>query len=495
MNVSVKELTQHLCQNYLPQHRYDCPSSNYNFLLFFQGNNIKRIQQHILGLSYLKELDLSYNSISTFGSHPIFENLTNLQHLNLDNNKLHKLLHGSFSGLESLAKLSLSSNGIATIQDHALAGLNHLVFLSLQRNKLTSLSKSWFSGMVDLDTLLLDHNEISFLEDKTFEPLKSLSELSLMENKLKYLNNPIFRGIHRLQILRLDSNQFDRVPSKAFMYFEGLRTLSMNENPIAQLDPGAFDELYVGQITLCNMPNLFYVDQQAFSGLPDLTLLKIHDNPRLAYIHPEAFVNVPNLQYLYVHNNALKALPSTIPESLPLLKEISFHNNPLQCDCNVYWIRALLQDTYTATSSTDSSQPVASKMISNGPGAITDPLGNLALNNKTNQITFTEPEQFTCDTPPELNGRLLTQVSVTNISSSCPPTVIPFFNESYQKELGDSVTFECQAIGIPLPHMHWILANRKVVNNTSNDSRVRIGPNGALTVKHLKVCILVKFTV
>ena len=454
-----------------------------------QGNNIKSIQQHILGLTDLKELDLSYNSISDFGSRPIFENLTSLQQLNLDNNKLHKLLHGSFSGLKSLAKLSLSSNGITTIEDHGLAGLNHLVFLSLQRNKLSGLSKSWFSAMVDLDTLLLDHNEISVVEDKTFEPLQSLSELSLMENKLQYLNNSIFRGLDKLQILRLDSNQFDKVPSKAFAYFEGLRTLSMNENPIAHLDPGAFDELYIGQITLCNMPNLFYVDQKAFSGLPDLTSLRINDNPRLAYIDPEAFVNVPNLQYLYVHNNALKALPVTILESLPLLKEISFHNNPLQCDCNIYWIRTNFQDTYTPAG-TDSSQPVASKMIGNSPGAITDPLGNLALNNKTNQITFTEPEQFRCDTPSELNGRLLTQVPLTNISSSCPPTVIPFFNESYQKELGDSVTFECQAIGIPFPHVHWILANRKVVNNTSNDSRVRIGSNGALTVKHLKVCNL-----
>ena len=56
--------------------------------------------------------------------------------------------------LKNLAKLSLSSNGISSIEDHGLAGLNHLVFLSLQRNKLTSLSKSWFAGMVDLDTLL-----------------------------------------------------------------------------------------------------------------------------------------------------------------------------------------------------------------------------------------------------------------------------------------------------------------------------------------------------
>ena len=256
-----------------------------------------------------------------------------------------------------------------------------------------------------------------------------------MENKLKYLNNSIFRGLDKLQILRLDNNQFDKVPSKAFAYFEGLRTLSMNENPIAQLDPGAFEELYIGQITLCNMPNLFYVDQEAFSGLPDLTLLQIHDNPRLSYIDPKAFHNVPNLQYLYVHNNALKALPVTITETLPLLKEISFHNNPLQCDCNVYWIKMLLLETHT-TSSTNSYQPMANKLIINSPGINTDPKDNLALNNKTNQITFTELEQYTCDTPPELNGRLLSQVPLVNISSSCPPTVIPFFNESSQKELG-----------------------------------------------------------
>ncbi len=448
------------------------------------------MDQPVLGLRELKELDLSHNSLKEFGSTPLFENLTSLQRLNMDHNKLHKLYHGSFRGLKSLAKLSLASNEMTEIEDHSFAGLSHLVYLSLQRNKLSGLSKSWLVEMQDLDTLLLDHNQIAMIQDKTFERLRSLSELSLMENKLHSLNNSIFRGLDRLLILRLDSNQFDTVPSKAFAYFEGLRTLSMNENPIAHLESGAFEELYIGQITLCNMPNLLYVDREAFSGLPDLTLLQIHDNPRLAYIDSEAFVNVPNLQYLYVHNNALKALPATIPQSFPLLKEVSLYNNPLQCDCNIFWVRNLLRDTYTTTSSsgdTDSLQPVASKMIGESPGAMTDPLGNSQLNNKTNQIRFTEPGLFTCDTPAELNGRLLSQVPLANLSGSCSPTVVPFFNESYQKELGDSVTLECRGIGIPAPHIHWILANHKVVNNTSNDSRVRLGTSGALTVNHLKV--------
>ncbi len=408
------------------------------------------------------------------------------------------------------------------------------MFLSLQRNSLRRLLRSWFAGLVDLDTLLLDHNELSSVEDKTFEPLISLSELSLMENKLQHLFNTIFRGLDRLQILRLDSNMFDKVPSKAFAYFEGLRTLSMDENPITKLDAGAFEELYIGEITLCNMPNLLYVDKGAFSGLPDLTLLQIHDNPLLQYLDPEAFQDVPNLQYLYVHNNALRALPPALPQAFPLLREVTFHNNPIQCDCNVYWIKSLLhsqqqlqlqKETTAARKGGEriaesENHPTPSKMVGNGPDAANKdaeaetlsqgktassgfspdshrintgvrPRGNNGPNNRTNRVSFTDADQFTCDSPAELNGRLLSSVPLANISASCPPTVIPFFNESYQRELGDGVTLECRGIGVPFPHIHWILANRKVVNNTSNDSRVRLSTMGALIVKHLKVSFLV----
>ena len=41
-------------------------------------------------------------------------------------------------------------------------------------------------------------------------------------------------------------------------------------------------------------------------------------------------------------------------------------------------------------------------------------------------------------------------------------------------------------MGLPVPHVHWILANGKIVNNTSNFSRIRLDTPGTMTIGHLK---------
>ena len=201
------------------------------------------------------------------------------------------------------------------------------------------------------------------------------------------------------------------------------------------------------------MPELRSVDKKSFMNLPDLTILQLHDNPKLAYLDAEAFVNLPNLKVLYMHNNALQALPRSPLKQAPKLEEVSIYHNPLRCDCNARWVREVIGQNETAN---------------------------------VTQMHFAEPTRISCATPADMRGKLLKDLDVDSLPHKCPPTLIRFFNDSYQMEVGQTITYECRAIGVPQPHIHWILANGKVVNNTSNYSRVRLGAVGSLSVLQVK---------
>lgn len=177
----------------------------------------------------------------------------------------------------------------------------------------------------------------------------------------------------------------------------------------------------------------------------------MHDNRRLTYMDPRSFLQVPQLQELRLHNNNLLALGHDLAISVPQLQLVTLYNNPLHCDCNVHWIKA-----------------------------------SLLLNSTNSNVSFPELGQLHCYTPIRLSGQLLLEVPLSAIPATCPPTVLPFFNDSSQVELGERVLYECHALGSPQPHIHWILANGKVLNNTSNYSRVRLSPKGLLTLIEVK---------
>ena len=423
-------------------------------VILLKGNVIENLDRlnELPELKNLKELDLSYNRLRTFGQEPTFGNLTALHYLNLGRNQLGTLYHGSFSGLLRLDELVLSDNHLETIEDSAFGGLNHLRQLVLSNNRLARIQQDWFHSMAKLEVLMLDGNRVTEIKSETLSPLGQLSKLSLDRNQLTTVNKNELIGLNSLQTMDLGNNNFTAVPSSfTFQTIPSLKFLILDGNPIAALEAGSFEKLGIMEISLNSMPVLERVERNAFLNLHQLAILQMHDNRKLIYISPDSFNNVPALRVLFLHNNNLMAIPEKIALVSPRLKQISLYHNPVHCDCNVHWITQILTNHTNNT-----------------------------------ELTFPEADKFFCDSPPAVSGRLLREISVASIRRYCPPTVLPFFNESLQKELGGSVTYECRAIGVPIPHIHWILSNGKSINNTSNYSRIRLGKSGTLTLQYLK---------
>ncbi|XP_030833962.1 slit homolog 1 protein-like [Strongylocentrotus purpuratus] len=140
------------------------------------------------GLLALNHLDLSSNpSLCLFWDlQPgIFQQLSALQWLSLDNcyiTNLHPLV---FSGLESLQKLSLKENNIQFIHDDVLSGLGQIKSIDFRGNRIAYLEELMFSNNWKLTNLSLANNGLTRLNQNTFKPISSsISSLDLSMNPI-----------------------------------------------------------------------------------------------------------------------------------------------------------------------------------------------------------------------------------------------------------------------------------------------------------------------
>ena len=420
--------------------------------LLLKGNAIESFDAaKFPPLPKLLQLDLSHNEINSLTDAPLM-NIASLQRLNLDGNNINALTIGSLKLLRDLTTLSLANNDLKTLVGDSLSGLSHLRHLSLSANKLRQINATWWQHTVYLETLQLADNQITSIEDSAFASLHRLSDLSLANNDLKSLRKYSFSGLDKLQNLNLDGNRFETIPALAFGALPKLKVLSLNDNPIEIISYRDLYKLPVYEIHLCHMPVLKIIDPGAFSDLPNLRILRIHDNLRLAYLARGAFRLLPNLRELYLHSNKLLTLSADLKHVLPNLHSVSFYDNPIQCDCNIAWIPKL----------------------------------NLSAHESTEPV-FDEPScNMKCNTPIKWHRVSLCDVPSSAIAPKCPPMVVPFFERSYNLELGAMATFECRAIGTNQHRISWILANGKPLNSTSNDSRIKFDPIGKLSIRHVK---------
>ena len=116
----------------------------------------------------------------------------NLSKLSLAYNKLTVLLPNTFSEYSnSLKILSLQSNHLRKL-DEAFSNLTHLEVLRLNWNKLTAIRKTTFSDLINLKSLYLNNNRISFFHPQALRGLLSLELLSLDGNRLFQLHPDTF---------------------------------------------------------------------------------------------------------------------------------------------------------------------------------------------------------------------------------------------------------------------------------------------------------------
>ncbi|XP_006882704.1 PREDICTED: leucine-rich repeat neuronal protein 3 [Elephantulus edwardii] len=399
-------------------------------ILLLQTNNIAKIEYSIDFPVNLTGLDLSQNNFSSV-THINVKKMPQLLSVYLEENKLTELPEKCLSGLSNLQELYINHNLLSTISPGAFIGLHNLLRLHLNSNRLQMISSEWFDALPNLEILMIGDNPIIRIKDMNFKPLINLRSLVIAGINLTEIPDNALVGLENLESISFYDNRLMKVPHVALQKVINLKFLDLNKNPIHRIRRGDFSNmLHLKELGINNMPDLISIDSLAVDNLPDLRKIEATNNPRLSYIHPNAFFRLPKLESLMLNSNALSALYQGTVESLPNLKEISIHGNPIRCDCVIRWINM----------------------------------------NKTN-IRFMEPDSLFCVDPPEFQGQNVRQVHFREMMEICLPLIAPeSFPPTMDLEAGSYISLHCRATAEPQPEIYWITpSGQKLLPNTLTD--------------------------
>ncbi|VCW64432.1 unnamed protein product [Gulo gulo] len=399
-------------------------------ILLLQTNNIAKIEYSIDFPINLTGLDLSQNNLSSVTNINV-KKMPQLLSVYLEENKLTELPEKCLSGLSNLQELYINHNLLSTISPGAFIGLHNLLRLHLNSNRLQMINSKWFDALPNLEILMIGENPIIRIKDMNFKPLINLRSLVIAGINLTEIPDNALAGLENLESISFYDNRLIKVPHVALQKAINLKFLDLNKNPINRIRRGDFSNmLHLKELGINNMPELISIDNLAVDNLPDLRKIEATNNPRLSYIHPNAFFRLPKLESLMLNSNALSALYHGTVESLPNLKEISIHSNPIRCDCVIRWINM----------------------------------------NKTN-IRFMEPDSLFCVDPPEFQGQNVRQVHFREMMEICLPLIAPeSFPSNLDLESGSYVSLHCRATAEPQPEIYWITpSGQKLLPNTLKD--------------------------
>lgn len=378
-----------------------------------------RSLEHLQQLPKLSQLHLEANHIYSIQGWLLKSHT--LQYLVLDSNQLDYLSNNSLINTPNLLYYSCSHNHIETLHQSAFKGLHKLEVLVFTANRISEIDRGWFSGLDSLKQLILGSNNIHTLFDSKFRLLPALELLDLSDNHLHVIHDTAFSKLNKLKTLYLQGNNLPTVPTKSLQVFNQCNVIDLSRNHFDIIRPYHLSNINVTTLKLNSMPTLKMVDARSFVNLPHLKQLELTENVNLVYIDKLSFKNVPQLHTVLLYNNGLSTVEEQLTLSIPLLREIDMHSNPLYCDCAMRWLLV----------TADISRRNLSVLNSN----------------KTK-----------CKTPNHVTGLNISDQRLQgNIPKQCPPRIIPLFQSQYSLSLGDTLRISCKATGIPSPSVYWDL--------------------------------------
>uniref|UniRef100_A0A1A8P7M3 Leucine rich repeat neuronal 1 n=1 Tax=Nothobranchius pienaari TaxID=704102 RepID=A0A1A8P7M3_9TELE len=416
-------------------------------VLLLQSNYIARTSEELEQLFNLTELDLSQNNFSTIRDVGL-TNMSQLTTLHLEENQITEMPDYCLQDLSNLQELYINHNQINIISANAFSGLQNLLRLHLNSNKLKTINSQWFKSTPNLEILMIGENRVDGIMDFNFKPLGNLRSLVLAGMGLKDVPSNAFVGLDNLESLSFYDNKLVQVPQKAFQKLPNLKFLDLNKNPVHKIQEGDFKNmLRLKELGVNNMGELVSIDRYALDKLPELTKLEATNNPKFSFISRQAFHDVPALESLMLNNNALNALYQSTVDSLPNLREISIHSNPLRCDCVIQWMSS----------------------------------------NKTT-VRFMEPLAMLCAMPPEVRGMSVREVLPKKLANQCLPIIShDTFPSHLSLEIGMTLDLDCRAISQPEPEIYWVtpMGNKIMVETVSD--KYSLNKEGTLRISHIHV--------
>ncbi len=273
------------------------------------------------GLTSLRGLWLNNNLISSL-SPGVFSTLPSVTNVDLANNYIQVIQRDMFTGVQSLKGLSLSSNPISSIESGSFSDLQNLVKLSLSYTEINVITANMFNGLTSLERLFIGYNGLSDISGGTFVGMPKLNYLWLVGNKISVLRGDMWQGVSIISLF-LKRNILQSINRDMWQNLETVELLELDSNPFQSTSLQMWDGLSnLKELRLTNFSAALY-PANSFGNIASNT-----------------FTNLPNLTKLYLGLNRLHTLDANMfgsshPENL----DLTLSHNPLQCDSRLCWMK------------------------------------------------------------------------------------------------------------------------------------------------------------
>ncbi len=288
-----------------------------------------------IGNHHLDTLNLSGNQVS--GSIPTqLGSLVNLKDLNLSHNELSGTIpdrlssFAGFAGCETIWGIQLTELTLAAFKAYT-GTLTNLETLDLSDNKLSGAIPAMLCSLADLETLDLGRNRLQGQIPPELGSLANLQRLYLGNNQLSGSIPPELGGLSNLAVLSLKRNDLSGSIPASLNFFNNLEVLDLSYNDLEGAIPV---ELRSG----AKEPNLKILNLShnelrgriptTLGGLVKLTHLILDSNGLSGNI-PGQLGNLGGLSILELSNNRLSGMIPPELAQFPKLTNLELHNNDL----------------------------------------------------------------------------------------------------------------------------------------------------------------------
>ncbi|CAN6210752.1 unnamed protein product [Urochloa humidicola] len=272
------------------------------------------IPEAIGELSHLRSLNVFNNSFSSVPSS--IGNLTRLQRLFMNYNRISGPVPVVISGLSQLRNLDISCNRISGAIPPALGSLGLLQTLNISYNSISGSIPPSFGNLTLLEELIMYNNMFSGGIPLVISNLTGLNTLDMSNNNLMGQIPAELSNLRNIGDLDLNSNQLYGEIPPSLSELTGLFYLNLHQNNLSGHIPAAI-------FLNCTIMGVFDLGNNGLSGeIPSMAssdtlatkfaVLNLYSN-RLTGKLPRWLVNCSRLYILDVENNMLAdELPSSI---------------------------------------------------------------------------------------------------------------------------------------------------------------------------------------
>ncbi|XP_076316623.1 uncharacterized protein LOC143228969 isoform X2 [Tachypleus tridentatus] len=220
---------------------------------------------------------------------------------------------------ESLERIKLVQSQLEYVYPDAFAHLqNKLLYLDLSHNKLHSVPYA-FSTLHSLEILNLQYNQIVFIwPGPQFRWMFNLREFNLAYNQIGFSSDYV-PDVRKLTIQ-------EPVSDHLYQLAQNLTLEEFNIEPVTN----SLEIFNLSGNNLARLPTQLYRRRLPILKILDLSNNFISELPKLTA------QMLPELRRLSLRSNLIETLDLN---SLPTnLQELNFSENPLRCDCDVFWL-------------------------------------------------------------------------------------------------------------------------------------------------------------